>query len=138
MQKEENAGILSLEYYRNFQERVEKVKYDIWDFLIRQKREDKKVIGYGAAAKGNTLLNYCGIKGTDLISFVVDASPHKQNKFLPGSRIPVLGLDSIEKHKPDYIVILPWNLRKEISEQLKYIREWGGKFVVFIPEITIF
>ena len=138
LQKEEKAGILSLDYYCNFQERVDKVKYDFLDFLIRQKRQDKKVVGYGAAAKGNTLLNYCGIKGTDLISFVVDASPYKQNKFLPGSRIPVLGLDHIEKHKPDYVIIFPWNLSKEIREQLQYIREWGGKFVVFIPGIEIF
>jgi SAM-dependent methyltransferase len=137
LKKEEKAGILTLEYYLNFQERVDEIKYNVWNFLIRQKKEGKKIIGYGAAAKGNTLLNYCGIKGTDLISFVVDASPHKQNKFLPGSRIPVLGLDSIKKHKPDYVIILPWNLSKEIREQLQFIRDWGGKFVVFIPEITI-
>ena len=138
LKKEEKAGILTLDYYLNFQERVNKIKYDVWNFLIQKKSEGAKTIGYGAAAKGNTLLNYCGIKGNDLISFVVDASPHKQDKFLPGSRIPVTGIDSIEKHKPDYVIILPWNLRKEIREQLLYIRDWGGKFVVFIPEITIF
>jgi SAM-dependent methyltransferase len=138
LKEEKIDGILSLEYYLNFQERVDKIKYDVWDFLIQKKSEGKKVIGYGAAAKGNTLLNYCGIKGTDLINFVVDASPHKQNKFLPGSRIPVLGLDRIEKYKPDYVIIFPWNLSKEIQEQLQYIRDWGGKFVVFIPEIEIY
>ena len=138
LKKEDQAGILSLEYYLNFQERVDEIKYAVWNFLIKQKKEKKKVIGYGAAAKGNTLLNYCGIKGTDLINFVVDASPHKQNKFLPGSRIPVLGLDRIEKYKPDYVIIFPWNLSKEIQEQLQYIQDWGGKFVVFIPKIAIF
>lgn len=138
LKEEERAGVLSLEYYQNFQERVNKIKYDVWEFLIRQKTNAKKIIGYGAAAKGNTLLNYCGIKGTDLINFAVDLSPHKQNKFLPGSRIPVFGLDSIKKYKPDYVIIFPWNLREEISDQLKYIRDWGGKFVAFIPEITIF
>ena len=138
LKKEDQAGILSLEYYLNFQERVDEIKYAVWNFLIKQKKEKKKVIGYGAAAKGNTLLNYCGIKGTDLINFVVDASPHKQNKFLPGSRIPVLGLDRIEKYKPDYVIIFPWNLSKEIQEQLQYIRDWGGKFVVFIPKIEIY
>ena len=138
LKKEEKARLLALEYYLNFQERVDKIKYTVWDFLISQKKEEKKVIGYGAAAKGNTLLNYCGIKGTDLINFVVDASPHKQNKFLPGSRIPVLGIDSIEKYKPDYVIIFPWNLSNEISDQLQYVRDWGGKFVVFIPKIKIF
>jgi len=137
LKKEEKAGMLCLEYYLNFQERVDIIKCAVWDFLIQRKKEEKKVIGYGAAAKGNTLLNYCGIKGTDLINFVVDASPHKQNKFLPGNRIPVLGIDCIQKYKPDYVIILPWNLKREIQRQLQYIRDWGGKFVVFIPEITI-
>ncbi len=97
-----------------------------------------KIIGYGAASKGNTLINYCGIKGTDLIEFVVDASPYKQNKYLPGSHIPVVNEKDIHKYKPDYVIILPWNLKKEVSEQLSYIREWQGKFVIFIPELTIF
>jgi 2-polyprenyl-3-methyl-5-hydroxy-6-metoxy-1,4-benzoquinol methylase len=138
LNKEKTAGILSLEYYLNFQERVDDIKYAVMDFLIQQKKRGKKVIGYGAAAKGNTLLNYCGIKGTDLISFMVDASPHKHNKYLPGSRIPVLGLESIEKHKPDYVIIFPWNLCQEIRQQLHHIADWGGKFVVFIPKITIY
>jgi SAM-dependent methyltransferase len=138
LKKEKEMGIQTLDYYLDFQGRVDTIKYDVWDFLIQGRREGKTVIGYGAAAKGNTLFNYCGIKGTDLVDFVVDASPHKQNKFLPGSRIPVLGLESIKERKPDYVVILPWNLTKEISEQLKYVRDWGCKFVVFIPQIGIF
>lgn len=138
LKREEKAGMKTMSYYNNFQEKVDNIKYDVWNFLIQVKKEGKKVIGYGAAAKGNTLLNYCGIKGTDLIQFAVDASPHKQNKFLPASHIPVKGLDSIKEYKPDYIIILPWNLKKEIAEQLNYIREWGGKFVTFIPKTNVF
>lgn len=136
--KEKEAGIDSLEYYQNFQTKVEKIKYDFTEFLIQQKRLGKKVIGYGAAAKGNTLLNYCGIKGNDLIEFVVDASPFKQNKLLPGSRIPVVAKENIEVIKPDFIIIFPWNLKEEISEQLSYVRNWGCKFVIAIPELKIF
>ena len=136
--KEIKQGMDTVEYYSNFQERVDNIKYDTLSFLINAKKEGKKIIGYGAAAKGNTLINYCGIKGTDIIEFVVDASPYKQNKYLPGSHIPVVGKDEIEKYKPDYVIILPWNLKKEISEQLSFIREWGGKFVIFIPGISIF
>jgi len=136
--KEEQAGLKNLAYYQNFQAKVEKIKYDFVEFLIQQKRSHKKVIGYGAAAKGNTLLNYCGIKGNDLIEFVVDASPHKQNKLMPGSRISVVGKEEIERIKPEYIVIFPWNLKTEISEQLSYVRDWGCKFVIAIPELKIF
>lgn len=138
LEKEDQAGINTMDYYNNFQKRVDDIKYAVWDFLIRAKKEGKKVIGYGAAAKGNTLLNYCGIKGNDLIEFVVDASPHKQNKYLPASHILVRDLESIENFKPDYVIILPWNLKKEIGNQLNYIRDWGGKFVTFIPELNIF
>jgi SAM-dependent methyltransferase len=138
IQKEKAEGINTLAYYEGFQARVEKIKYDSLSFLIEEKRKGKKIIGYGAAAKGNTLINYCGIKGTDMIEFVVDASPYKQNKFLPGSHIPVVAKEEIIKYKPDYVIILPWNLKKEISGQLDYIREWGGKFVIFIPTLTIF
>ena len=138
LKREEAAGMKTMSYYNDFQQRVEKIKYAVWEFLIKARREDKKVIGYGAAAKGNTLLNYCGVKGTDLIQFAVDASPHKQNKFLPASHIPVRDLNSIAEYKPDYVIILPWNLKKEIAEQLKYIRDWGGKFVTFIPELNVF
>ncbi len=138
LNREEKEGMKDLNYYNNFQGRVDNIKYNVWKFLIDARNQNKKVIGYGAAAKGNTLLNYCGIKGTDLIQFVVDASPHKQNRFLPGSHIPVKDLNSIEAAKPDYVIILPWNLKKEISEQLSNIRNWGGKFVTFIPEFQLF
>lgn len=138
LDKETAAGIKTLKYYQNFQSKVDTIKYDFTEFLIQQKRVGKKVIGYGAAAKGNTLLNYSGIKGNDLIEFVVDASPYKQNKLLPGSRISVVGKDEIEKTKPEYIVIFPWNLKEEISEQLSYVRNWGCKFVIAIPKLKIF
>ncbi len=135
---EMDKGVNSLTYYEGYQEKVEKIKYDTWSFLIEQKRKGKKVVGYGAASKGNTLFNYCGIKGTDLIKFIVDLSPHKQNKFLPGSHIPVVDEQKLKDEQPDYIVIIPWNLKDEISEQLFYIREWGGEFVTFTPELKIF
>jgi len=137
LQKEIEKGLNTLEYYNNFQQKVLKVKLDLTDFLIEQKRENKKVAAYGAAAKGNTLLNYCGIK-SDLIHFVIDANPHKQNKYLPASHIPVLNEEQLKIAKPDYVIILPWNLKTEITDQLNYIREWGGKFVVAIPELEIF
>jgi SAM-dependent methyltransferase len=137
LNKEKKEGLHTMDYYLNFQERVDSIKYAVWDFLLQQKKAKKTVIGYGAAAKGNTLLNYCGIKGTDLISFVVDASPHKQNKFLPGSRIPVHELSSIEEFKPDVVIVFPWHITKESREQLQYIKDWGGRFVVFVPELKI-
>ena len=135
--KEEEIGMKTLAYYQNFQEKVEKIKYDFIAFLIEQKRIGKTIIGYGAAAKGNTLLNYCGIKGNDLIDFVVDASPYKQNKLLPGSRIPVYNKEKIEAYKPDFVIIFPWNLKDEVMNQLAYINEWGGKFVIAIPNLQI-
>ena len=138
LKKEADAGINTLEYYQNFQAKVDQIKYDFTSFLIEHKKVGKKVIGYGAAAKGNTLLNYCGIKGNDLIEFVVDASPYKQNKLLPGSRIPVLNKEAIAESKPDYIIIFPWNLKDEIASQLDYVRGWGAKFVIAIPELKIF
>jgi len=137
LEKEEKAGLSSLGYYQDFQQKVDKIKYDFVEFLIQEKRKGKKIIGYGAAAKGNTLLNYCGIKGNDLIEFVVDASPYKQNKLLPGSRIPVHGSEMIAQYKPDYIIIFPWNLKQEIMSQLDYTRAWGVKFVIAIPELTV-
>ncbi len=138
LKKEAEAGINTIGYYQNFQAKVDQIKYDFISFLIEQKKAGKKVIGYGAAAKGNTLLNYCGIKGNDLIEFVVDASPYKQNKLLPGSRIPVLSKEAITDAKPDYIIIFPWNLKDEIAAQLDYVRAWGAKFVIAIPELKIF
>jgi len=137
LETEERLGVKTLNYYVNFQDKVNQIKYDFLDFLIGKKKEGKKVIGYGAAAKGNTFLNYCGIKGGDLISFVVDASPHKQNKYLPGSQIPIFGKEKIMEFKPDYIIILAWNLTEEIKEEYEHIREWGGKFVTFIPKLRI-
>ena len=138
LEKEFQAGITTPEYYQNFQERVDNIKYQALSFLIEQKKEKKKVIAYGAAAKGNTLLNYAGIKGNDLIQFVVDAAPSKQGKFLPGSHIPVYDESKIKETRPDFIIILPWNLKEEIMEQLSYVSEWGCEFVVFIPGLQKF
>ena len=112
------------------------MKCSLLSFLIEQKREGKKVAAYGAAAKGNTLLNYCGVK-KDLIEFVVDASPHKQGMYLPGTHIPVVSEEAIHSNRPDFVLILPWNLMEEIRTQLEYIREWGGQFVIPIPETKI-
>ena len=137
IEKEKYYGLDTKKYYEGFQEKTNKIKNDLLEFLIKKKKEGKKVIGYGAAGKGNTLLNYCGLKGNDLLKFVVDASPYKQNKFLPGSHIPVYDKDSIEKYRPDFILILPWNLKKEIIKQLDYVRGWGCKFVIPIPDISV-
>ena len=126
----------TLQYYQGFQQKVNTVKNNFLSFLIEAKKQGKKVAAYGAAAKGNTLLNYCGIK-TDLINFVVDANPHKQNKYLPGSHIPVVAEQLIKDLKPDYIIIFPWNIKDEIMEQLSYVKTWGGQFVIAIPELQI-
>ncbi|RZD15997.1 MAG: methyltransferase domain-containing protein [Candidatus Acididesulfobacter guangdongensis] len=136
LKKEEKFGITNITTYSSFSEKVEKVKNNLLEFLISAKKEGKMVVGYGAAAKGNTLLNYCGIK-KDLISFVVDKSPYKQGKFLPASHIPVLNEGFLKKEKPDYILIIPWNIKSEIIKQLSYIRRWGGKFVLAIPYLEI-
>jgi hypothetical protein len=137
LKKESEKGLNTLAYYDNFQQKALRVKLDLTEFLIRQKRAGKKVAAYGAAAKGNTLLNYCGIKN-DLIDFVVDANPHKQDKFLPASHIPVVAEEYLKEAKPDYVIILPWNLKDEIADQLSYIREWGGKFIIPIPALQEF
>ena len=134
--KEIQVGIDNLDYYKGFQPKVEKIKIELLEFLIEQKRLGKKVAAYGAAAKGNTLLNFCGVKN-DLIDFVVDANPHKQNKYLPGSHILVTDEEKIKVDKPDYVVILPWNIKEEVMQQLEYIREWDAKFVTFIPTKNI-
>jgi SAM-dependent methyltransferase len=136
LKKEVAAGIQKLDYYQDFQNKANRVKYQLLSFLSRCKAQEKTVAAYGAAAKGNTLLNYCGVK-KDMVSFVVDASPHKQGKFLPGSHIPVVNENEIRKVKPDYVLILPWNIQKEIEQQLMYIRDWDGKFVVAIPKLKI-
>ncbi len=137
LQKEKDHGMNLMPYYKGFQEKALKAKMDLIEFLIDCKREGKKVAAYGAAAKGNTILNYCGIK-SDLIQFVVDANPFKQNKYLPASHIPVKNESYLKVQKPDIILILPWNLKDEICAQLKYIREWNGKFAIAIPELQIF
>jgi 2-polyprenyl-3-methyl-5-hydroxy-6-metoxy-1,4-benzoquinol methylase len=134
MQREIQTGINTLEYYKRFQENAFNIKLNLLNFLISKKREGMKVAAYGAAAKGNTLLNYCGLKN-DLIDFVVDANPHKQNKFLPGSHIPVVSEKSIKEVKPDFILIFPWNIKSEVTKQLKYVSDWGCKFVVAIPNL---
>ncbi len=136
LQKEAEKGMTSLSYYDHFQQQALKVKLDITEFLIDQKRAGKKVAAYGAAAKGNTMLNYCGIKN-DLIEFVVDANPHKQNKFLPASHIPVVNEQFLKDAKPDFVILFPWNLKEEITRQLSYIKDWGGKFVVAVPHLQI-
>ena len=136
LQKEIAKGINSLDYYEGFTQKALKVKLDFLSFLIEQKKLGKKVAGYGAAAKGNTLLNYCGVKN-DLIDFVVDANPNKQNKWLPASHIPVVNEDHLKEVKPDYVIIFPWNIQEEIIRQLAYIKDWGGKFVIPIPGLTI-
>ncbi len=134
--KEIGKGINTLTYYEDFGQKVSKVKLDFLDFLIQQKRNNKKVAGYGAAAKGNTLLNFCGVKN-DMIDFVVDRNPAKQNMFLPASHIPVYAEAALKENKPDYIIIFPWNLKDEVIEQLSYVKEWGAKFVIPIPHLEI-
>jgi hypothetical protein len=134
--KEKAAGMTALAYYDDFQQKALEIKLDLIHFLIGQKRAGKTVAAYGAAAKGNTLLNYCGIKH-DLVDFVVDANPHKQNKWLPASHIPVVNESRLKELRPDYVLILPWNLREEITRQLAYIRDWGGRFVVPIPRLEL-
>jgi len=137
LETEREKGLLDLKTYRAFDTKVKKVKREILKFLIEIKNEGKSVAGYGAPAKGNTLLNYCGI-GTDFIDYTVDRSPHKQGLYLPGSRIPVYEPEKIFETKPDYVLILPWNLREEIAGQIRGIRDWGGRFVVFIPQVEVF
>ncbi|HID97613.1 MAG TPA: methyltransferase domain-containing protein, partial [Thermodesulfobacteriaceae bacterium] len=134
--RERKAGFEHVETYTNFDSKVSGVKRNLLDFLITAKREGKSIVGYGAAAKGNTLLNYCGIR-KDFLDYVVDRSPHKQNHLLPGSHIPIYSPDRIKDTRPDYLLILPWNLKKEIMEQMNHIRKWGGRFVVPIPDTEV-
>ena len=135
--QETAAGMLTLDYYRGFGEQVKQVKRNLLRFLIDAKERGKKVVGYGAPGKGNTLLNYCGIR-TDFLDFTVDANPYKQGKFTPGTRIPIRPPEAIREARPDYVLILPWNLKDEISTQAVYVREWGGRFVVPIPTTIVF
>lgn len=136
LKREAAAGMNNADYYEGFQAHADKVKNDFLSFLLEARRAGKTVVGYGAAAKGNTLLNYAGVR-LDLLSYVVDLNPSKQNKFLPGSRIPIVVEAQIKQAKPDYIVILPWNLREEVILQLAYVREWGGQFVTAVPKLKV-
>ena len=135
--REETAQFNKLEHYLSFTEKVQTTKLNTLDFLIKAKREGKSIVGYGAPAKGNTLLNYCGVR-SDFIDYTVDLSPHKQGLFLPGTHIPIYSPDKIKETKPDYLLILPWNIKDEIMKQMACIRDWEGKFVVLIPEVKVF
>jgi len=135
--REEAAGFTSLDCYFSFSEQVKETKRKLLDFLIKAKREGKSIAGYGAPGKGNTLLNYCGIR-TDFLDYTVDRNPYKQGKFLPGTHIPIFHPDKINETQPDYVVILPWNFKEEIIAQMAHIRKWGGKFVVPIPEVQVY
>ena len=134
--KEDMAGMTTVAFYDGFQGKANTIKNDFLGFLQEAKKQEKKVAGYGAAAKGNTLINFAGI-GPDLIPYIVDRNPAKQNKFLPGSKIPIFGEERLKLDCPDYVVIVPWNLRREIIEQLNYIKEWGGNFVTAVPELKV-
>jgi 2-polyprenyl-3-methyl-5-hydroxy-6-metoxy-1,4-benzoquinol methylase len=136
-EREITDGFDKLEAYENFAQKVHETKRKLLKFLINAKDSGKTLVGYGAPGKGNTLLNYCGIR-TDFLDFTVDRNPNKQGMFAPGTRIPILHPDAIREARPDYVMILPWNLRTEIVDQLHYIREWGGQFVVPIPEVAVF
>jgi SAM-dependent methyltransferase len=133
---ESDYGIDRLATYAGFEDKVRETKRRLLEFLIEERRQGKRIVGYGAPGKGNTLLNYCGIR-TDFVEFTVDRNPFKQGKFLPGTRIPIFAPDKIREARPDYVLILPWNLKDEIMGQLGYIREWGGRFVVPIPEVAV-
>jgi SAM-dependent methyltransferase len=134
--REISQGYGKIDHYLTFHQNVETVKRNLLQMLIGLKNEGKKIVGYGAPAKGNTLLNYCGIR-TDFLDYTVDRSPHKQNCYLPGSRIPIKHPDQIRQDKPDYVLILPWNIKEEIVSQMVHIREWGGRFIVPIPHAHI-
>ncbi len=135
--REETAGFERLQTYLSFAEKVEETKRSLLAFLIKTKRQGKSIVGYGAPGKGNTLLNYCGIR-TDFLDYTVDRNPYKHGKYTPGTHIPIFHPDRISETKPDYIFILPWNLRHEIMGQLDYAREWGAQFVVPIPKVTVY
>ena len=137
LDQERAAGMTTAAFYRDFQARAETIKNDIVAFLIEAKRAGKRVGAYGAAAKGNTLLNFGGVR-PDLLSFVVDRNPAKQGQFMPGSRIPIVSEQTLTDRKPDYILILPWNLREEVAAQLAYTRDWGARFVTAVPALSVF
>jgi hypothetical protein len=135
--RELDAGLERLQTYASFTEQVHETKRKLLEFLIGARRRGKRIAGYGAPGKGNTLLNYCGIR-TDFVEYTVDRNPYKHGRFLPGTHIPIFAPDKIEQTRPDYVLILPWNLKDEIMEQLAYIRSWGGQFVVPIPDVKVY
>ena len=136
LDREAADGFTRLEHYLGFEAQVVEVKHSLLGFLIEARRAGKKVVGYGAAAKGNTLLNYCGVRG-DFLDFVADLSPHKQGRYLPGTHIPIVAPERIREARPDFVLILPWNIRAEVTAQHAYIRDWGGRFVVPIPRTEV-
>jgi SAM-dependent methyltransferase len=136
LSREESAGLTSIANYISFQEQIQKTKRRLLQFLIAAKDQGKSVVGYGAPAKGNTLLNYCGIRN-DFIDYTVDRSPHKQRLFLPGTHIAIHSPEKLKETRPDFVLVLPWNLKDEIADQMQFIRGWGGRFVVPIPEVQL-
>ena len=136
LEREAQAGLTTTDYYLGFQAKTDKVKNDFLAFLLDTRRQGKTVAAYGAAAKGNTLLNYSGIR-SDLLPYVADRNPAKQGKYLPGSRIPIVKEERIREEKPDYVLILPWNIKEEVMTQLAYVRDWKGEFVTVIPKIEV-
>ncbi|MFB0831342.1 methyltransferase domain-containing protein [Brevibacillus laterosporus] len=136
LEKEQEHGLHQLSTYLEFSKKVEQMKIDILSFFIKAHNMKKKIVGYGAPAKGNTLLHFCGI-GKEFLPYTVDQNPHKQGLILPGSRIPIKNPDEIKRTQPDFVLILPWNVKAEIMDECSYIRKWGGKFVVFVPEVEV-
>lgn len=137
IERERAAGLEFMETYFSFGERVARTKRALLAFLIKAKDRGERVVGYGAPAKGNTLLNYCGVR-TDILDYTVDRSPHKQGRYLPGTRIPIYAPEKLLETKPDYVLILPWNLKEEIAAQIAHVRDWGGQFVIPIPEVELY
>jgi len=131
-----DAGLHTLDGHRGFASEVFSIKRDLLSFLLAARAEGKRVVGYGAPGKGNTLLNHCGVR-SDLLAYTVDRSPHKQGKFLPGTHIPIHHPDRIAADRPDFVLVLPWNLRTEITKQLGYVAEWGGQLVYPIPALEV-
>jgi SAM-dependent methyltransferase len=136
LDKELSAGVRTRAFYTTLAPAAERIKHQLLSFLLKARADGKRVVGYGAAAKGNTLLNYAGIRA-DLLAWVADANPHKQGKFLPGSRIPVVAPERLAEEQPDYVLVLPWNLLTEVSEQHAHVREWGARFVIAVPELIV-
>jgi len=136
LKSEKQEGMNSVDFYTGFQQQAEKIKFDMLLFLLEARKQGKKIVAYGAAAKGNTMLNYAGVHN-DILSYVVDMNPAKQGKYMPGSRVPIVEEERLKHDKPDYVLILPWNLKNEITIQLDYIKEWDGKFVTVVPEMAL-